>query len=117
LCLLESSDAPHRLPGNDADFMTDYGSTLQYSFVEGYVDPHGDDHQGASFETDVAASYSSGCFAGDSNLVVPQNGAYWTDHEAFQCLNPSQGSLPFLPLPETSVWVDFSASRQCKYIT
>lgn len=87
--------------------MTDYGSTLQYSFVEGYVDPHGDDHQGASFETDVAASYTSGCFAGDSNLVVPQNGAYWTDHEAFQCLNPSQGSLPFLPLPETPVWVDF----------
>lgn len=109
-CLLDSGGAPHCLPGNDemqANFMIDYGSTLQYPFVEGYVIPQGDVHQGVSFETDVAASYTSECFAGDSNLVEPQNDAYLTDHEAFQCRDSSQGSLPFLPLPETPLWVDF----------
>ena len=87
--------------------MTDYGSTLQYPLVEGYVNPHWHDHQGESLETDTLSPYTLAYFAGDSNLFEPISGLYSTDHEAFQNLNPLQGSLPLLPLPEMTVGVDF----------
>lgn len=106
---LESSGGPRCLPANDeiqADFMTYYGSTLHYPLVEGYVNPHWHDHQGESLGTDAISPFTLDCFAGDSNLFELQSGDYSTDQEAFQCLDPSQGSFPFLPLPETPVWVD-----------